>query len=120
VPSDVEAIRGLADELRRIATTTGDVDEFLRVDRVFHDTIARASGNEVLRQMIRNVHGYLTRAWSRITIADGEIEHLAGLHVDIADAIAAGDEARAGEAMSGHLSRALAKELARHAPQGVL
>ncbi len=117
---EVERISALAAELLAIAESTRDPEEFLHVDRAFHDAIARASGNEVLRQMIRNVHGYLTRAWSRTTVADDEIELLAALHTDIADAIRARDEVRAGEAMSAHLGRALAKELARHASsQGV-
>jgi DNA-binding FadR family transcriptional regulator len=112
-PAQVEDLRRLSAQLAEIAVTTRDLDEFLLVDRAFHAAVAQASSNEVLRQVIRNVHDFLTRAWSTQSISEEELELLADLHVAIAEAIATGDEAGASAAMARHLERALAKELGR-------
>jgi GntR family transcriptional regulator, transcriptional repressor for pyruvate dehydrogenase complex len=115
----IAEITGMAAHLRQIATDTNDRDEFLRVDREFHDAIAKASANEALRQVIRNVHTFLTLNWTTTSITGVELDELAGLHEAIADAIAAGDAEGARAAMGRHLQHAadsVLNELA--APEG--
>ena len=96
-------LNGLAAELRTIATVTRNTDEFLRVDRQFHDAVGRASGNEALRQIIRNVYSFLTVALVRSSVESVDLEELSGLHEDIAEAIAAREPDRASVAMKRHL-----------------
>jgi GntR family transcriptional repressor for pyruvate dehydrogenase complex len=117
-PEQILELADLAAKLREIATVTRDPDEFLRVDRMFHDVVARASANEPLRQVIRNVHTFLTVAWSRSSIDNEELEELAGMHEDIADAIGAGDGERASQAMDRHLQRAAGKVMDQFAREG--
>lgn len=112
-PEQVAELIAMAAHLREIATVTNDPDEFLRVDRIFHDAIGRASGNEALRQVIRNVHAFLTVAWARNSIDGEELEELAGLHEEIAAAIAAHDADRARVAMERHLERAAGKVMSQ-------
>jgi DNA-binding FadR family transcriptional regulator len=108
----VELLRSHVEQMRAIAASEHhDLDAFLAVDREFHDVIAQASGNEVLRQVVRQVNGDLTTAWSSSSITESELDLLAGMHVDIIEAIAAGDPDRASAAMATHLERAAAKTL---------
>lgn len=112
-PEQVAELRRLVERLREISRTTQDLDEFLVADRAFHDLVAKASGNVVLRQVIRDVHGFLAIAWARTSISEEELDLLADFHADIASAIADGDAERARSAMAGHLERAAAKERAK-------
>jgi DNA-binding FadR family transcriptional regulator len=114
-PEQVAELARLAAQLREFATVRNDPDAFLRVDRTFHDAVARASANEPLRQVIRNVHTFLTVAWSRTSINEEELEELADLHEAIAMAIAAGDAERAREAMTKHIERAAGKVMSQFA-----
>jgi GntR family galactonate operon transcriptional repressor len=113
-PAHLQELGVLAERMKAIATTTYDRDEFLVADRAFHDAVARASGNEALRQVIRNVHDFLATAWSRSTIAEDELELLAGMHARIAVAIRDGDASAARDAMAAHVERAAEKEFASH------
>lgn len=105
-PEQIAEITGMAAHLRQIATDTNDRDEFLRVDREFHDAIAKAAANEALRQVIKNVHTFLTLNWTTTSITGVELDELAGLHEAIADAVGAGDAELARAAMARHLQHA--------------
>jgi DNA-binding FadR family transcriptional regulator len=108
----IAQLRSLIQQLRRIAAApTHDLDAFLRVDREFHDVVAQASGNEVLRQVVRQVNGDLATAWSSSSITENELDLLADMHGAITDAIADGDADRASAAMNTHLARAAAKTI---------
>jgi GntR family transcriptional regulator, transcriptional repressor for pyruvate dehydrogenase complex len=118
-PEQVAELSMLAGQLREIAITSADADEFLRIDRAFHDAVARASANEALRQVIRNVHSFLSIAWAQSSIRDGELEQLAAFHVDIADAIGVGDGDRARTIMGRHLEHAAGKVTSQFTDGGV-
>lgn len=108
---EVTKLRALIEELASIAgQEQQDLDAFLAVDREFHDLVAQASGNEVLRQVIRQVHGDLAIAWSTASITVEDLDLLVGMHAAITDAIAAGDAERAGEAMREHLEMAATRK----------
>ena len=117
-PEQIHELAHLAAQLREIATVTRDPDEFLRVDRMFHDLVARASGNEALRQVIRNVHTFLTVAWAPTSIDDDELEMLVEMHEQIAEAIGARDAERAEAAMDRHLQRAAGKVIDQFTREG--
>lgn len=101
----------MVEEMQRIASGSRDMDAFLRVDRSFHDAIARGSGNEVFRQVVRNVHNFLSNTWSSERIPVGDIDVLVELHVRIADALIARSSTEAGMAMETHIRRAMEREL---------
>jgi GntR family transcriptional regulator, transcriptional repressor for pyruvate dehydrogenase complex len=108
----VEQLRSMIEQLREIAASPEhDLDAFLRVDREFHDVIAQASGNQVLRQVVRQVNGDLSTAWSSSSITESELDLLVDMHAAITDAIADGDAERAAGAMDVHLKRAAAKTI---------
>lgn len=102
-PEQRAAISELAARLGEMAAATVDVQEFLAVDRSFHDAIARASGNDVLRQVIENVHAFMSQVWADSVMGADNVAYIAQLHVPIADAIAAADPAAAVAAMTSHL-----------------
>jgi DNA-binding FadR family transcriptional regulator len=108
----IAQLRELIEQLRAIAAgPEHDLDAFLRVDREFHDVIAQASGNEVLRQVVRQVNGDLSAAWSSSSITESELDLLVDMHAQITDAIADGDVEGASTRMDDHLRRAAAKTI---------
>lgn len=112
-PAHIEELHTLVTAMREVAGTTRDLDEFLRLDRAFHDLVAKASGNLALRQVIRDIHHFLSSAWSAASITAVELPHLTDLHSAVADAIADRDPPGARRAMEGHLMEAAAKQAAR-------
>ena len=88
-------------------------DDFLSSHKKFHDSIAQASGNEPLRQVLRNVHQYLHRDWDDNTLTKDEMALSAEMHGEIADAIFHSDGARAAEAIARHIPLAEAKNAKR-------
>jgi DNA-binding FadR family transcriptional regulator len=60
----LEELDTLVETMRSIARDTREVPEFLIKDRAFHDVIGRATGNMVLRAMIRDLHNLLALNWT--------------------------------------------------------
>jgi GntR family transcriptional repressor for pyruvate dehydrogenase complex len=111
-----ETLRALGDmveRMRAIASDSRDLTQFLDVDRAFHDTIVRAGGNIALRQVARNIHAFLSGAWSNSKVTADELELLTGQHAAIARAIIERDPADARRAMEAHLLWAQQVELER-------
>jgi len=112
-PAHVDRLRELIEAMAKVTGTTQDLAEFLRLDRAFHEMVARASKNRALLQVIRNVHHFLSHNWHITTITAEELPHLTDLHRAVADAIERGDAADARHAMEAHLSEVAAKQAAR-------
>jgi GntR family transcriptional regulator, transcriptional repressor for pyruvate dehydrogenase complex len=110
---EVAQLCGLVEAMRDITDTTRDLDEFLRLDRAFHEMVAKASGNLALRQVIRNIHQFLSSAWTSATITEEELPHLTDLHAAVAGAIASKEARAARQAMEVHLAEAAAKQARR-------
>ena len=108
----IETIGGMAAELKEIAANSQDREGYLRTHKKFHDAIAQASGNEPLRQVLRNVHQYLHRDWDDNAMTKVEMVLSAEMHAEIADAIFHGDSARAAESIARHISSVPAKTTA--------
>lgn len=106
--SDVEIaeLRKLADQLWAEARDTQDVEQFLRVDQLFHDLISRASRNPALRCIFDPTYRFIAQQlWSPGSHARQEdLVALAEQHDRIALAISARDAAAAREAMSRHIA----------------
>lgn len=95
-----EANRALAEAL-----TANARGEFLDADLNFHEIVAQASGNPFFSLVIRPVNGFLREAYRAGAGYPSEGRNTLQEHLDIAEAIAAGDPSRARFAMENHLRR---------------
>ena len=81
----------------------GDIQSQMMVDRRFHDKIAQIAGNQVLAEILRNLHERSMRIWF---VSLGNEIHATGVrhdHWNILDALKSGDRAKAEDAMRTHV-----------------
>jgi DNA-binding GntR family transcriptional regulator len=100
-----ELIRDLAAELRSTGQE-GDLLGFLRTDAGMKLAIARASHNQVAAAAASPLHAVSRRFWYFHGREAASLLETAKWHIDVANAVAAGDEAQAvaaNEALIGHL-----------------
>jgi DNA-binding FadR family transcriptional regulator len=96
------AIRQAHEKMERLT----DVIPKAQADLVFHDTIAEASGNPVLRVMLASISGMTFEVMLRSN-ADPSLGQGVPHHPEIVEAIEARDAERARKYMYEHLSLAL-------------
>jgi DNA-binding FadR family transcriptional regulator len=101
-PAQVRAIREAAE-----ASVAAHQDHalFRQQDRLFHDAVAEASGNVFLQAAVTSLRDFKEQS-DRLLFAGGlpgSLEVAAQQHVQIAEAIAAGDPDKAGTAMIQHI-----------------
>ena len=98
------ASRATADERARFAaiaraiyesSDAGDDIRFMRLDREFNVLVSQVNRNEFAAEAISLMAGLSRRFWFMHHRQDGDLSLIASLHADIANAIAAGDEAAA-------------------------
>ena len=90
--ADGEVIGALREELDRMVAAGDRADELVEADAAFHDVIARAPGNSVLRALLRSLSSSTIRARLWHGIADrGALDLARDEHARIYDAIEAGD-----------------------------
>ena len=95
--------------LRELATASftvahkGDVEGFRRQDEAFHDMLAVASANPYLARLIGNAYALTGAARQRDVPSAGDSVDCAAGHVQIAEAIAHGDNAAATAAAAAHV-----------------
>ena len=98
------ASRATADERTRFAAIAraifesadaGDDIRFMRLDREFNVLVSQVNRNEFASEAISLMAGLSRRFWFMHHRQDGDLSLIASLHADIANAIAAGDEAAA-------------------------
>jgi len=101
------ASRATADERTRFAAIAraiyesadaGDDIRFMRLDREFNVLVSQVNRNEFASEAISLMAGLSRRFWFMHHRQDGDLSLIASLHADIANAIAAGDEAAAAAA----------------------
>lgn len=97
--ADPVRLRSLQRAARAIAAAAeaGDVAAYLREDRQFDIAFAAASGNPFAARAVGPMQGLSRRAWFYFR-RDRDLAESARRHVALADAIASGDPARAGDA----------------------
>lgn len=105
-PLEVKAIREAAHESAEIgARGNTDVAAFGRADELFHNAVAAAAHNLFLQSSVATVRKYA--AQSDVLLfhgsAPGSFEAAGRQHVQIAEAIAAGDAEQAAELMALHV-----------------
>ncbi|ABG94714.1 transcriptional regulator, GntR family protein [Rhodococcus jostii RHA1] len=89
----------------RLEAADPSTSEFLDADLAFHEQIAQASGNPFFLLVMRPVNDYLSDSYSAGAGYPSEAGHTVQEHLEIAQAIAAGDPARARFAAENHLRR---------------
>ena len=90
--ADAEVSSALRAELDRMIAAGDRADELVEADAAFHDVIAGAPGNGVLRALLRSLSTSTVRARLWHGIADrGALDQAREEHARIYEAIAAGD-----------------------------
>jgi GntR family transcriptional repressor for pyruvate dehydrogenase complex len=90
--ADAGVASALRAELDRMIAAGDSADELVEADAAFHDVIARAPGNGVLRALLRSLSTSTVRARLWHGIADrGALDLAREEHARICEAIAAGD-----------------------------
>ncbi|MFQ5752043.1 MAG: GntR family transcriptional regulator [bacterium] len=79
------------------AASEGNVEEFMRLDGEFDQIIQFASRNFFAAQISETLHAHCRRFWY-INQAHSDLARSASLHANMINAIAAGDEVKAGNA----------------------
>jgi GntR family transcriptional repressor for pyruvate dehydrogenase complex len=95
----------LAELNRRLQDADPSSREFLDADLLFHEKIAEASGNPFFLLVMRPVNTFLGDTYSTGAGYPSEAGHTVEEHREIAQAIGAGDPARARFAAENHLRR---------------
>ncbi|MDO8881380.1 MAG: GntR family transcriptional regulator [Pseudotabrizicola sp.] len=98
--------------LSQSSTSEHDRAEFLRLDDLFHRTLAEAAGRQYLWQVMEGVKSQMDRV-RYLTAQNLDIERLVAQHSAIVDGIAAKDPAQAEMAMRLHL-RTILQDLTVH------
>ncbi|PJJ62003.1 FadR/GntR family transcriptional regulator [Compostimonas suwonensis] len=103
-PIEVKAIRESA-ERSIVASTADNVDEFARADAQFHDSISAASHNVFLQSGVVNIRRFAAQTDTLLFHGDvpGSFEVAGRQHLEIANAIGAGDTDLASRLMSEHI-----------------
>ena len=103
---DREMLDQLFESLREMQASQADHDAFMESDTKFHLAIARAARNPIFENIGSTIQS-IVRIWYPKTYYIPETkDRTIAEHTAIADAIAAGNEMEAGEAMRAHLVNA--------------
>jgi GntR family transcriptional regulator, transcriptional repressor for pyruvate dehydrogenase complex len=103
--ADADAVDRIAQHLS-VMRSASDLEVYVEADIAFHVEVARASGNEVLANLIVSLQSLL-QIWARRVLEyAGETETSLQMHEPILDAIRGKDAPAAREAMAAHMARA--------------
>ena len=111
-PLQIAEMRRLADEMRKVP----DWETYEELDSSFHDLIAEATGNPLLKEISRIVNGVRREVvWSRLYLPEGRPNpdyHSFDEHDAIVAALERRDRAGAREAMRRHINSTLGTMMA--------
>jgi DNA-binding FadR family transcriptional regulator len=102
-PEDVLRLQQRIEEHR---ASMVNLDQFMKLDMLFHREIARISGNPIFPAIVEALFGWASAYYQSIVRAPGAEALTLAEHQRIVDAIAANDPQRAVQAMEEHLTRA--------------
>jgi GntR family transcriptional repressor for pyruvate dehydrogenase complex len=104
--ADEDVRAALQARLDAMRAAGSDVEAYVEADIAFHLEVGRASGNEVIADLIENLRALL-RVWAtRVLQHAGETESSLAMHEPIVEAIISRDPSAAREAMRAHMARA--------------
>jgi DNA-binding GntR family transcriptional regulator len=109
--ADAALVAGLRASLaqQRALKASGDYDAFSRADQAFHQQLYAAAGVPDLWDLVRRLSGHIDRLRRLHLPARGKAAAIVRDHTAIVNAIAAGDEEAAAEALRKHLSGTLSQ-----------
>ena len=81
----------------------GDIQAQMMIDRQFHDKIAQISGNQVLAEILRNLHERSMRIWVVSLANKAHADRVRDEHSKILDAMKSGNRSSAEDAMRAHI-----------------
>jgi DNA-binding GntR family transcriptional regulator len=96
---ELEAILKEAEEFAE----NGDIQSQMMLDRRFHDKIAQTAGNQVLAEVLRNLHERSMRIWFVSLNNETHADRVRSDHWDILNALKSGERAKAEAAMEQHI-----------------
>lgn len=106
--SQLALLQRLATEMRgEGGREVASYSEFAQLDGEFHDTIARACGNELMRETLANLHTHIHLF--RLFPHSGATTKANSEHADLLKALEAHDPAAAERAMRNHVKRSYAR-----------
>ena len=109
---ELAQLRGVAAAIDA-AVAQRKVAEMMRLDRTFHELIASASRNPVLMDVLRVLHGKSQRFWAISLSSHGHVFEVQDEHVQILDALAAGNADAAEQCVKAHVLSFRASLLSR-------
>jgi len=115
---EVSSIRLLADEM---ASNTADLEQFNQLDLDFHMALASGSHNSVLAAILETVRDAMYEQVQNVQRLPGAAGRASDFHLQIASAVAEGDDVRAEQVMLDHLNdveSAVLSSTVEHARQG--
>ena len=95
------------EQMRGILALMAEEDDpeiWVSLDASFHAAVAKASGNDVFERVVSDIRDAMAKQSETINLITGRARTSDTEHNHILDAIAAGDPAAAGRAMSVHLT----------------
>jgi GntR family transcriptional repressor for pyruvate dehydrogenase complex len=98
----VEALRRMEESARRPPSQAAG-DLFHESDIAFHQALIAATGNRALGGLVERIHSALLLARYPLARSQSRVERALPEHRRILDAVRAGDEAAARDAMNAHL-----------------
>ncbi|MDR0626536.1 MAG: FadR family transcriptional regulator [Bifidobacteriaceae bacterium] len=99
-PEQVERLRSLL-AARSLAVSRGDLDEMVSTDLMLHRFVAQIAGNPVLEELYSTVLGAVAE---NVRYNFGQLGPHLDSHVELVNAIASGDSARAASEIEHYLS----------------
>lgn len=101
--ADIEEAKHLLDEALIHISGPRNIEALMEIDRRFHNWITRVGQNTVLADILMQIHDRSARFWFLSLSESIHAERVQAEHLEILEAIASKDEARAAHAMRSHV-----------------
>lgn len=108
-PEVIKRVQAIVQMQRALAVAEEEMDMFAELDLSFHRTLFEAVGVAALHEMLTNRLGHLYRCQRLELPQVGKMGSIVAAHQDVIDAIAAGDENAASDAMRRHLTGTISR-----------
>jgi DNA-binding GntR family transcriptional regulator len=86
------------------ATEKRDIDQLISLDREFHRLISSAAGNEIMTELLGNLHDRSVRFWTLSLNVSKHNKRVCEQHLEIVEALAGHDLDKAEKAVHEHIT----------------
>jgi DNA-binding GntR family transcriptional regulator len=101
-PAQLARLDAVIQELDHVAA--GDGKALMAMDEHFHELLYQAADNDFLAEYLRRLHALSLRMWHLVLNRLGNVRGAMEQHLEIADAIKAGDGAEASARLRRHIA----------------